>query len=101
MSQIVRNVLTWSFMAWQLIGRGDAYRPKGRWFDSRSSRHVETLSKSFARGCLWRFGVKPRHSISVLCRERLGVVVDLKRRYRNSLNECTVAPLEPPNRTYT
>ena len=29
----------------------------------RSSRHVGTLGKSFTRSCLWRFGVKLRHSI--------------------------------------
>ena len=49
--------------AWWLIGRVDAYRPKGRVFDSRSSRHVGTLGKSFIRSCLWRIGVKLRHSI--------------------------------------
>src|SRR6218665_15248 len=67
------------------IGRVDAYRPKGHGFDSHSSRHVETLGKFFTHSCLWRFGVKFRH---VLCRERLRVVADLKRRYRNTLNEC-------------
>ena len=46
-----------------LIGRVDAFRPKGRGFESRSSRHVGTLGKSFARSCLWRLGVKLRHSI--------------------------------------
>ena len=38
--------------AWFLIGRIDAYRPKGREFDSRSSRHVGTLGKSFTYSCL-------------------------------------------------
>jgi len=33
--------------------------------DSHSSRHVGTLGKSFAHGCLWRF-VKLRHSIRVV-----------------------------------
>jgi len=71
-----------------MVGRVDAYRPEGCGFDSCSSRHVGTLGKSFALSCLWLFGVKLRHSaVSVLCRERLRVVVDLKRRYRNSLNE--------------
>src|SRR6218665_2237094 len=32
-------------------------------FESRSSCHVGTLGKSFTRSCLWRFGVKLRHSI--------------------------------------
>src|SRR6218665_2761179 len=48
---------------WWLIGRFDASRPKRHGFDSRSSRHVETLGKSFTRSCLWCFGVKLRHSI--------------------------------------
>ena len=46
--------------------RFDAFRPKGRGFESRSGRHVETLGKSFTRSCLWRFGVKLRHSIRAL-----------------------------------
>ena len=48
---------------WWLVGRVYAYRPKGRGFDSRCSRHVGSLGKSFALSCLWRFGVKLRHSI--------------------------------------
>src|SRR6218665_114245 len=32
-------------------------------FESRSSRQVGTLDKSFTRSCLWRFGVKLRHGI--------------------------------------
>ena len=63
------------------IGRVDAFLPKGHGFDSRSSRHAGTLGKSFTHNCLFRFGVKFR-TVSVLCRERLWVVVDLKRRYR-------------------
>ena len=55
----------------------DAFRPKGHEFDCRSSRHVGTLGKSFTHSCLWRFGVKFQHSS----------LVDLKTRYRNSLNE--------------
>ena len=45
------------------IGRVDAFRSKGHEFDSRSSRHVGTLGKSKTHNCLWRFGVKFRHSI--------------------------------------
>ena len=45
------------------IGRIDAFCPKSHGFDSRSSCHVGTLGKSFAFNCLWRFGVKFRHSI--------------------------------------
>src|SRR6218665_656851 len=37
--------------------------PKGLGFDSRFSRHVGTLGKSFTRNCLWCFSVKLRHSI--------------------------------------
>ena len=33
--------------AWWHIGRVDAFRPKGPGFESRSSRHVGTLGKSF------------------------------------------------------
>ena len=49
--------------AWWLIGRFEGFRPKGPGFESRSSRRVETLGKSFTHNCLWRFGVKLRHSI--------------------------------------
>ena len=51
------------------VGRGwriswvDAFCPKGHGFDSRSSRHVGTFGKSFSHSCLWRLGVKLRHSI--------------------------------------
>ena len=41
----------------------DCFQPEGRGFNSRSSRHVETLGKSLTHSCLWRFGVKIRHSI--------------------------------------
>src|SRR6218665_1201834 len=47
-------------------GRGGGslpFRPNGRGFKSRSSRHVGTLGKSFTHSCLWRFGVKLRSSI--------------------------------------
>ena len=49
--------------AWWLIGRFDAFRLKGRGFESRSSRHVGTLGKSFTHNCLWRFGLKLQHRI--------------------------------------
>src|SRR6218665_1870823 len=49
--------------AWWLIGRFDTFRPNGCGFESRSSRHVGTLGKSFTRSCLWRFSLKLRHSI--------------------------------------
>ena len=58
--------------AWWLIGRFVAFRPKRHGFESRSGRHVGTLDTVF-----------------VLCQEQLWVVVDLKRCYRNSINEWT------------
>src|SRR6218665_1178458 len=45
------------------IGRVVTLRPKGCGFESRSSRHVVTLGKSFTRSCLLCFSVKLRHSI--------------------------------------
>src|SRR6218665_241468 len=48
--------------SWWLIGRFIAFRPKSRGFESRSSRQVGTLGKSYNRSC---------HTASVLCRERL------------------------------
>jgi len=53
-------VISW---AWWLIGRFVAFCPKGQGFGSRYGHHVGTLGKSFTRSCLWRFGVKLRHSI--------------------------------------
>src|SRR6218665_147597 len=49
--------------AWWRFGRVDAFRPNGHGFDFHSSCHVGTLGKSFTHSCLWRFGVKFRHSI--------------------------------------
>src|SRR6218665_2180263 len=51
-----------------IVGRGGALVESmpltgGCGFESRSSRHVETLGKSLTRSCLWRFSVKLRHSI--------------------------------------
>ena len=50
-------------VTWWHIGGFDVFRPKDREFESRSSRHVRILNKSFTRSCLWRLGVKLRHSI--------------------------------------
>src|SRR6218665_1919107 len=72
---------------WCRIGRVEALRPEGRSFQSRSSRHVGTFDKFLTRSCLWRFGVKLRHSIRAVSGALLSIVADLKRRYRNSLNE--------------
>ena len=48
---------------WWRLDWDDDFQPEGRGFDSRSSRHVGTLGKSLTYSCLWRFGVKLRHSI--------------------------------------
>jgi len=69
---------------WWRIGWVDDFQPMT--FNSRSSHHVGTLGKSLTHSCLWCFGVKSG-TVSVLCRERLWVVVELKRRYRNIRNE--------------
>ena len=37
--------------AWWSIGRIEAFRPIGRRFESRSSRHVGTLGMSFTHSC--------------------------------------------------
>src|SRR6218665_3614355 len=37
------------YEAWWLISRFDEFRSKGSRFESRSSRHVRTLGKSFTR----------------------------------------------------
>jgi len=58
-SSIMDNV-QYTYGARWLIGRFDAFRTKGRGLESR---HVGTLGKSFTRSCLWRYGVKLRHSI--------------------------------------
>ena len=36
---------------------------EGCGFKSCYSRHIGTMGKSFTRSCLWRLGVKLRHSI--------------------------------------
>src|SRR6218665_1483197 len=50
------------------IARVGAFRPEGRMFESRSSRRVGTLGMSFTCICLWRSGVKLRHSIPAVVR---------------------------------
>ena len=49
--------------AWWLGGMFDALGPEGHRFESQSSQPAGTQSKSFTHSCLWRFGVKFRHSI--------------------------------------
>ena len=71
---------------WWLIGRFVAFCPKGREFESHASRHEGILGKSFISvacgASAWN-----SDTVSVLCRDRLWAVVDLKRRYKISLNE--------------
>src|SRR6218665_1993860 len=58
---------------WWRIGRVDAFRPDGRGFESRSSRHVGTLGKSFTYSCLYSASAfKLRHSVNCCGRERCG-----------------------------
>src|SRR6218665_252834 len=46
---VCSTLKTW---AWWRIGRNDAFRPESRVLESRSSRHVGTLGKSFTYSCL-------------------------------------------------
>jgi len=55
---ILHNCETW----WG-IGRVEAFQPEGPELESCSNCHVGTLGKSLTHSCLWRFGVKLRHSI--------------------------------------
>src|SRR6218665_1732986 len=65
-SLITRDIKSYKRETCWLNSRFDADRPKGRGFDSRFSHQVKSLGKSFARSCLWRFGIKLRHSIRAL-----------------------------------
>ena len=49
--------------AWWLINRFDAFHPKGRGFESHSSRHI---GGDLGQVLLSHFSVKPRHSIYAL-----------------------------------
>src|SRR6218665_3398945 len=69
------------------VVRFGAFCLEGRRFESRSSRHVGTLGKSFTHSCMWRFGVLTPTQYQCCSRECLRVVVDLKRRCRNIQNE--------------
>jgi len=46
--------------SWWPICWVDTVPPKCRGFESRSSRHLGALGKSFTHSWLWRFGVKLR-----------------------------------------
>src|SRR6218665_2680834 len=52
------------------IGRVDAFRPESCGFESRSSRHVGILGKSFTYSCLYSASAcKLRHSVNSYGRE--------------------------------
>src|SRR6218665_3870889 len=57
---------------WWRIVRVEAFQPEDCGFESRSSRHIGTLRKSLTHSCLWRYGVKLRHSILALSGPLLG-----------------------------
>src|SRR6218665_426236 len=69
------------------VARVDAFSPKGHGFDSRTNRHVGTLSKSFTHSCLWHFGMKCRHSIRAVSGAPLSSSGLEEALHRNSLNE--------------
>src|SRR6218665_1785747 len=56
----IKHINWWGVVAHWLSRRVSS---EGSWFDFHYSHHVGTLGKSFARSCLWRIGVKLRHSI--------------------------------------
>src|SRR6218665_1746343 len=87
-SAIQTNVKSISIILslWNVVAHWLSFHLEGRGFDSRSSRQVGTLGKSLTHSCLWRFGVKLRHSIRAVSGALLSSSY-LKRRYRNSLNE--------------
>jgi len=71
-----------------VVGRGGEVVRSGpcdrRVAGSNPSLAVGTLGKSFTRNCLWRFGVLTPTRCHCCSLERLCVVVDLERRYRNT-----------------
>src|SRR6218665_1980744 len=72
-------------VTWWLIGRFDDCRG----FESRSSHHIGTSVPWVSPSLVIAYCSSARNSdtVSLLCRERLCVVVELKKRYRSSLNE--------------
>src|SRR6218665_3420727 len=62
-SKAVVGLLIHKHGTWWRIGRVEAFRPEGGGFECRSSCHLGTLGKSLTHSCLWRFGMKLRHSI--------------------------------------
>ena len=83
--------------AWWLSGNSGALHPESRRFEFHSSRHAWTLGKSFTRNGLLLFGVLTPTQYQCCSRERLWVVVDLKRRYRNIRNKWMNEPMTLSN----
>jgi len=46
-----------------VVGRGGSMVDLSPFVQRVVGHHVGILGKSFTRSCLWRFGVKPQHSI--------------------------------------
>src|SRR6218665_533123 len=67
---------------WWRLGCVDSFQPEGRGFDSRSSRHVGTLGKSFTCSCLCA-SARNSDTVSMLWS---GAPLS-SRRYRNGQNE--------------
>ena len=76
-----------NYEAWWPIGRVEAFRSKGRGFESRTNRHAGTLGKSLTHNCLWRFGMKLRHSIRAVSGAPLSSSGLEEALYKNSMNE--------------
>ena len=81
--------------AWWLSGKFGALHQECSRFESHSRRQVGILDKSFTRSCLWCFGVLTLTQCQCCSHERLSVVVDLKRCYRNCLSEWMNDPMLP------
>ena len=61
------NLVGWT---WWLIGRFGAFRPKGRGFESRSCRHIETWASSSLTIACSASACKLRDSVKCVGRER-------------------------------
>ena len=62
-------------------------RPKGRGFESRASRHLGTLGKSFTHSCLLCFGAKLQHSIHDVSRAPLSGLEEAQQKQYKSINQ--------------
>jgi len=79
----MRDAIIMKHVALGHTGWVDSCRPKGRGFESRSSRHEETLGKSFTCSCLWRFGVKTQPQCQLMWSGALLKGLCCEKRYRN------------------